>query len=503
MEIKSKLFKKILSLGFPITGGIILAGISIYISAKQKNPKFEYFNKLDKLHSYNLFHNNGSLFSQSTSISKYGIFLDNNYKTTRYPSDIKRVKDVDNIFKFTNYNIYSNTVLVGTEAFDEIGTLILYFVDSKIYSETNIDNIEPKEMQRVIISGFLKKERKSSSNEVKTTLTANNQPNNIGFYYQNNAKKYLGNGNFFNFLKPNNEKYPTKWFLLTAGHLFYDLFDKNSFDLNIFNTSIDIQVKAKVIQDGRNQWNSELSFFKKFLPDNLKEKEILPYLDYAILEINFKNAEDARKVTSINIEENVFHKTYGLNNSVGYYDLNDNNQPVYKYINNSNRYNYKYSNQNGVQNPSRYYIYSYLEVPYLKNQKVFTINGKLYIDLSYYEIFTDTQLGFASSGLVANPLYIPYIKLAENDIDGLWMILWNSYRITLDYREIFRKQFNEETYEAYSNLSYNILFEDKYAPNQNKSFEKTFNELYKNQELGFKKEDLFVNFSDYSIPSKK
>ncbi|WP_156954223.1 hypothetical protein [Mycoplasma buteonis] len=484
-------------IGLSVPVGLV-ASFYIYQSWKEENPKFSHFNKNNNLLSYNLLHDIHTNILSSSDLEGFGSFSDNSYRVSRYPSDVKTIQDVDNFYKFEDKNFYTNFVLVGREVFDEIGVLVLYFERRENFSQKNIEKLNPNNMHKVILNGFRKKD--ISSKKPETTINAATEVNNIGFYYQNSDKTEIGNGNFFNFIKTNDNSYPRKWFLITAGHTLYDAFDKESFNLNLFNTDVNIKVQAKVVQDGRNQWDYDLTLLTKNLPDNLKEKGISPYLDYAILEIDFQNEDDAKKVTSTNIKDNIFYQIYGFKKPTGFYDIEE-EKSVYKYIESSNRYNYKYSKYFSEPTSANSEIYSYLEVPYLKNEKVFILNDKLYIDLSYYEIFTDTKLGLGSSGIAVNADITPYIKIAENKNNGLWMPFLNTNKLRESYETILNFLFNDNVSNTYIDLGYNILFEDKYAANQSKSFEKTFQNLYPNSELGFSKEKLLINIDkkEYTI----
>ncbi|RIV16874.1 hypothetical protein [Mycoplasmopsis gallopavonis] len=307
--------------------------------------------------------------------------------------------------------------------------------------------------------------------------------NNVGYTLDINENQgMLANGRFFEFLSPKNtNQYPTKWFMLTTGHTMVSKFDLPKFTFKIFNNNAEKEVEAKVILDGRDQWDTNLEPFKALLPEDYQNIELHSYLDYAIVEVNFATPEDAKLFTSTDWQDNILFSQNELDNQLGYFDKNANNQTVYKSISNPNRgYKllYKKDGYNKVLWPE-------FTNSFLIDQRLLKINGQNYIDFSTNFKIKATNFPEGSSGVViGNYRTNLWIKTASTNEDGLWLPTRISEKEQDVFKSILATRTNAKIAESWSNLTYDIIgnFERE---NSGKSFIKTFQKLYPESEPGF------------------
>ncbi|WP_426461198.1 hypothetical protein [Mycoplasma hafezii] len=427
-----------------------------------------------EIERFSYFNNTQITLNESPFLSNYANVINLDYISQHYASSIKTAADLDKIMVFLDKSYYEKYHLVAFEYLDEQGILILYFKDD-MYSKIPFFGY-----LNFIIKGFKKKDREFHS--LKTSNQNLTSKNSVGFYYTSNNKTILGNGMFLNYLKPTNHSYPNKWFLFTVGHLFWDQFDNKPFEINIFNTQKNVKALAKVIQDGRDTFNNDLSKIKNLLPNNLQNEEILSYLDYAILEINFNSEYEAEQVTSDNINDTAF-KTILFNENLGYFDY-QNNRSQFIYYDGRNHFNEKYFNSPTIIGSVSNY-YSKTKVPFFDEYKVFKLQDRNYIDLSPTFIFKNTNFDSGSSGLISSNHNNNFIKIANSNNKGLWLPFNFEFKNLSDQ---LTAQYNlgdsDEWYEYFKQFSYDIYFERPNI-NQNKCFIKTIRELYPNRTLGF------------------
>ncbi|WP_426460893.1 hypothetical protein [Mycoplasma hafezii] len=390
--------------------------------------------------------------------------------------DIKTAKDLDKILFLTNPDEYENFQLAGFEYWDEYGMLIVYFKNNA-YSFLTSDGYSS-----IMIEGFQKIKPKKVQNEI---IKENyNAPNQIGFYYQNENKYISGNGTFLNYLKPKTG-YPTKWFLFTAGHLFFDKFDDKLFQMNLFTTENDTKVNVRVIQDGRNHIKRDISALSSLLPEKYRNLKLNSYLDYAILEINFENEEIAKKFTSIDESDSLFSKS-SLRNEIGYFDFQKNDTITFKSFENQAHHTIPFIDSNELIDLVSLYQPN-IFVPFLENNKVFEIDNQYYIDLSPLVMFSNSNFSHGSSGMVVSNEDKPFIKTSNSNNDGLWLPLKTDLSLPDALYHVYNEQIDiENKFEVLRELYYDIYFDiENNFVKQNKSFMSTFKKLYPNENLGF------------------
>ncbi|WP_036451672.1 hypothetical protein [Mycoplasma buteonis] len=479
-------YKKYLSLG-AVVSPLILTTSCIQITNNNSNgfakqaakSDYKLIKRFQKTSRFEFVENS---FQNKLSIA------DKQFISEHLPSFFDSKEKIDHILRFRSDDFYKDYELVGYEPYDQEALLVVYFKNNaykKLHiAELDFD-LEP-ELDFVILQGF-----KKAPLEDSKVLTLNNKatPNMVGIAFENNENNLISaNGSFVNYLATQEpQEYPTTWFLLSAGHPFFDKMDGSSFDLNVFNTDGKITTKARVIQDGRNQWDHDISYFKKMLPEKYQNLDIKPFLDYSILEVKFNSVEEAKKYTAKSF--NISYLTDNLlQDRVGFYDFQE-NKAVYKEIERKHKYieTRAKSLDSEIIEFSNFF-YNTAEISFLKNQKVFEINGEYFIDLSILQPVRDTKLGAGSSGVLAFNDDNYYLKVAENQNDGLWILTSTAPEIRYVFELPFKFELlggSEELYEEVKKLTYDIFANlSKESKHQTKSFIKTFKKLYPNGKLG-------------------
>ncbi|QIW61968.1 hypothetical protein [Mycoplasmopsis gallinacea] len=470
---------------FLFSGGLVSLVVATsglaYILAKSKEEKkltFKEFSPIQKLYNLSMYHNLDYKYGPSTSMDWRFFNFKRDNIINKKASDIKNIDDIDDIIEFDSNDLYQKYYVYGVEAFDEIGHLIIYLIDKKDWNGEEITDFSNIKLENVQIENFKEEKIPDVPVSIKTEKEIDNS---VGLKILNsNNEMMTGNARFINYLTPENQgEYPTKWFLLSAGHLFFEQMDQEEFDLTLFHTNLeDKTVKAKVIQDGRDQWNFSAEVFKKFLPREYRDKKLHTYLDYAIIEVNFQTEEDAKKWTSIDPENDIFSDLYKNNfyTSSGYFDL-ENGENVFKYINTENKWLYLFDSV-------RFNLRIDNSTHFFANDQIINSNGAYYVDLSTSIMPSGTKFQEGSSGVVEKINSIPNIKIAFNEKSGLWM----PTKIVEEFdffKDVFSSKIkdNAGTY-LMSNFKYDI-FNYNEKLNQSKSFDKTFEKLYPNKKLGF------------------
>ncbi|VEU58616.1 hypothetical protein [Mycoplasmopsis gallinacea] len=453
-----------------------------YVLANSKEEKkltFKESSPIQKLYNLSMHHNLDYKYVPPTSMDLKFYNYKRDGIINKKASDIKNIDDIDEILEFKSNDLYQKYYVYGVEAFDEIGHLIIYLIDKKDWNGEEITDFSHINFENIQIDDFKQQKTPDIPVSIKREKEIDNS---VGLKILNSDNEMTtGNARFVNYLSPDNEsQYPTKWFLLSAGHLFFDQMDQEEFDLTLFHTNLeDKTVKAKVIQDGRDQWNFSAEVFKKFLPWEYRDKELHTYLDYAIIEINFETEEDAKKWTSTKPQNDIFSDSYRNNFSTfsGYFDL-ENGENVFKYIDTENKWLYLFD-------PVYFGLRINNSTQFFANDQIINSNGTYYVDLSTSIMPSGTKFKQGSSGVVEKINSIPNIKIAFNEKSGLWM----PTKIVEEF-EFFKDVFSSKISEnagiyLMSNFKYDI-FNHNEKLNQSKSFDKIFETLYPNKTLGFK-----------------
>ncbi|VEU58614.1 hypothetical protein [Mycoplasmopsis gallinacea] len=480
-----KFIKKIGFLSLPIISYVSLTSCSIWDVTDFEiieRPGFRLKNPKNTIYSVSRVDN-----LEYTKIDNFkrSFELYENVIKNKYVDQIETLTNIDSLIYFYDNSIYDEYKVYGLEKLEDQGILVIYLIESKNWDGQEISDFSDKKIYTISIGGFLKRDV-----SYKLLESQNHKiDNSVGIKITNsNQETTIGNARFINYLSLDNEgEYPTKWFLLSAGHLFFEQMDQEEFDLTLFHTNLeDKTVKAKVIQDGRDQWSIKMTPFEYFLPEEYKNSELHSYLDYAIIEVNFESEEEARKWTSISQENNIFSENYvnKFNEDSGYYDI-QNNQSVFKHIQTNNKHL--------LLDSFKTFLINKISFNFFEDKKVFELNGKKYIDLSSMIIPSGTNFEKSAQGSVEKINSSPNIFIGTSENNGFWL----PTKITSEFK-YFEKYYSRKYANSGSLLMFNYRYNIFYNAdnlNQAKSFDKTIETLYPTKRLGF---ELPVDLNEYT-----
>ncbi|QIW61967.1 hypothetical protein [Mycoplasmopsis gallinacea] len=480
-----KFLKKVGFISFPIISFVSLTSCSISdLTGFEiiERPGFRLKQTKNTIYSVSRLNN---LEYKKIDNFKRSFELYENVIKNKYVDQIKTLTNIDSLIYFYDNSIYDEYKVYGLEKLVDQGILVIYLIESKNWDGQEISDFSDKKIYTISIGGFLKR------NVSYKLLESENHKidNSVGIKITNSDQETtIGNARFINYLSPDNEgEYPKKWFLLSAGHLFFDQMDQEEFGLTLFHTNLeDKTVKAKVIQDGRDQWSIKMTPFEYFLPEEYKDTELHSYLDYAIIEVNFDTEEEARKWTSTSQENNIFSESYtnNFNQNAGYYDV-QNNQSVFKHI--------ETKNKQLLLDAFKTLIINKISFNFFEDKKFFELNGKKYIDLSSMIMPTGTDFEKSAQGSVEKINSVPNIFIGTSQNNGLWL----PAKMTSEF-QYFDKYYSRQYPNSGSLLMFNYRYNIFYNAdnlNQAKSFDKTIETLYPTKRLGF---ELCVDLNEYT-----
>ncbi|AWX69796.1 hypothetical protein DP067_00160 [Mycoplasmopsis anatis] len=328
--------------------------------------------------------------------------------------------------------------------------------------------------------------------------------NQVMFTVDNGEYTSSANGVFIDYLINNNEDYPLTWYMLTNIHTLNNYWNSNNYykyqsfftkakqdsKFTLYNRlyTDKITQTPKVVFMGFDIFDSNLNKFKEKLHVENYEDDLEEFIDLAIVEVKFDNAEQAKKFTRIDWID-FSHYRY---NDLNYLPLDSyfpySNQYKFQKLKASDTFLYEEENKVKVLEGLQSYLsWNFEENKQLKkpfiynrfltnNESIINIKDKKFVDISTAIGINNTAYGAGSSGSLAYIGEYPIIKYADYDDQmGLWIPLWWS-EIDRFKKFINEKDINYTLYDDFIIEGYNLIF-GGYS-NQKNWYLKSFSEIH-------------------------
>lgn len=281
----------------------------------------------------------------------------------------------------------------------------------------------------------------------------------------------FANGIFIDY-EINNDGYPTKWYFLTNIHPLDIFSNKNNYELTnqYLNENFEYDSEfylsnngefhrignPRIVFMGFDVFKSDLSYLSFE-----KNQEIEDMLDVCVLEVDFKNQEEARKFTAISeldkyrwfSNNNLNFKAFEeLNTQTDLFNLEENS--IVKVSGKTNIHIL----QNKENLSTNLMVYNNL----ISKNQVLNVNNKKYLDITTSLGFSQTSYGLGSSGSVIYKDNFVALKTGDyrNSEIGLYTPLqWDN--IQEFKNDIVDKLSNVKIFNLLNLESYDLIYGNK------------------------------------------
>lgn len=323
-------------------------------------------------------------------LSEIGFEIDYNKVKETNVNDV----DVENINEFISFKYPETKFRVKEiQKFEKLGRVIAWVYPSNII--TDFSYFKPV---FIIIDGFMTNKDFNHINNKNILKNLNS------FKITNNElnQSSFANGIFIDY-EINNDGYPTKWYFLTNIHPLDIFSNKNNYELTnqYLNENFEYDSEfylsnngefhrienPRIVFMGFDVFKSDLSYLSFE-----KNQEIEDMLDVCVLEVDFKNQEEARKFTSISeldkyrwfSNNNLNFKAFEeLNTQTDLFNLEENT--IVKVSGKTNIHIL----QNKENLSTNLMVYNNL----ISKNQVLNVNNKKYLDITTSLGFSQTSYG--------------------------------------------------------------------------------------------------------------
>lgn len=452
------LFELILMVAEIVSGGLPDKRSLILPSARKYRENYETTSNIAKSFtekdiSYTLDNQYGKY------LSEIGFEIDYNKVKETNVNDV----DMENINEFIFFKYPETEFRVKEiQKFEKLGRVIAWVYPSNII--TDFSYFKPV---FIIIDGFMTNKDSNHINNKNILKNLNS------FKITNNElnQSSFANGIFIDY-EINNDGYPTKWYFLTNIHPLDIFSNKNNYELTnqYLNANFEYDSEfylsnngefhrienPRIVFMGFDVFKSDLSYLSFE-----KNQEIEDMLDVCVLEVDFKNQEEARKFTSISeldkyrwfSNNNLNFKAFEeLSTQTDLFNLEENT--IVKVSGKTNIHIL----QNKENLSTNLMVYNNL----ISKNQVLNVNNKKYLDITTSLGFSQTSYGLGSSGSVIYKDNFVALKTGDyrNSEIGLYTPLqWDN--IQEFKNDIVDKLSNLKIFNLLNLESYDLIYGNK------------------------------------------